>query len=183
MGCARARCNAASSGIRLATATCSHRATVAILLVSPRDRTCSQRPLDLRRKTHESHRLSLCKNRCLRYLLLVMCTHPFAKKALTLHLARSEGHERYFGCNLMHRKVLASSHQHLIAEAPTTPSVNKRGRGEMTKSPITLQELRRRIYVKAKSRVLFIGLFREVLITVLHDAERVISQIEGSRVL
>ena len=48
---------------------------------------------------------------CLRCLLLVMCTHPFAKKALTLHLARSEGHERYFGCNLMHRKVLASSHQ------------------------------------------------------------------------
>ena len=47
-----------------------------------------------------------------------MCTHPFAKKALTLHLTRSEGHERYFGCNLMHRKVLASSHQHLTAEAP-----------------------------------------------------------------
>ena len=56
--------------------------------------------------------------RCLRCLLLVMCTHPSAKKALTLHLARSEGHERYFGCNLMHRKVLASSHQHLMAEAP-----------------------------------------------------------------
>ena len=35
--------------------------------------------------------------RCLRCLLLVMCTHPFAKEALTLHLARSEGHERYFG--------------------------------------------------------------------------------------
>ena len=34
-----------------------------------------------------------------------------------------------------------------------------------------------------RHRVLFIGLFREVLITVLHDAERVISQIEGSRVL
>ena len=51
--------------------------------------------------------------------LLVMCTHPFAKKALTLHLAGSEGHERYFGCNLMHRKVLASSHQHLMAEAPS----------------------------------------------------------------
>ena len=48
-----------------------------------------------------------------------MCTHPFAKEALTLHLlARSEGHERYFGCNLMHRNVLASSHQHLMAEAP-----------------------------------------------------------------
>ena len=47
-----------------------------------------------------------------------MCTHPYAKKALTLHLARSEGHERYLGCNLMHRRVLASSHQHLMAEAP-----------------------------------------------------------------
>ena len=56
---------------------------------------------------------------CLRYLLLVMCAHPFAKEALTLHLARSEGHERYFGCNLMHHKVLASSQQHLMAEAPT----------------------------------------------------------------
>ncbi len=54
----------------------------------------------------------------MRRLLLVMCTHPFAKKALTLHLACSEGHERYFGCNLMHRRVLASSHQHLMAEAP-----------------------------------------------------------------
>ena len=47
-----------------------------------------------------------------------MCTHPFAKEALTLHLARSEGHERYLGCNLIQRKVLASSHQHLMAEAP-----------------------------------------------------------------
>ena len=48
-----------------------------------------------------------------------MCTHPFAKEALTLHLARSEGHERYFGCNLItQRKVLASSHQHLMTEAP-----------------------------------------------------------------
>ena len=56
--------------------------------------------------------------RCLRCLLLMMCTHPFAKKALTLHLVRSEGHERYFGCSLMHRNVLASSHQHLMAEAP-----------------------------------------------------------------
>ena len=55
---------------------------------------------------------------CLRCLLLVMCTHSFEKKALTLHLARSEGHERYFGCNLMQREVLASSHQHLMAEVP-----------------------------------------------------------------
>ena len=60
------------------------------------------------------------RKRCLRCLLLVMCTHPFVKKAFTLHLARSEGHERYFGCNLMHRKALASSHQHLMAEAPLT---------------------------------------------------------------
>ena len=56
--------------------------------------------------------------RVLALFTVVMCTHPFAKKALTLHLARSEGHERYFICNLMHRKVLASSHQHLMAEAP-----------------------------------------------------------------
>ena len=47
-----------------------------------------------------------------------MCTYPFAKKALTLYLARGKGRERYFGCNLMQRKVLASSHQHLMAEAP-----------------------------------------------------------------
>ena len=40
------------------------------------------------------------------------------KKALMLHLARGEGRERYFGCNLMQRKVSASSHQHLMAEAP-----------------------------------------------------------------
>ena len=64
--------------------------------------------------------------RCLRCLLLVMCTHPFAKEALTLHLARSEGHERYFGCNLMHRRVLASSHQHLMAEAPDATGIQGR---------------------------------------------------------
>ena len=56
---------------------------------------------------------------CFCCLLLVMCTYPFAKKALTLYLARGEGRERYFGCNLMQRKVLALSHQHLIAEAPS----------------------------------------------------------------
>ena len=83
----------------------------------------------LLRQPHDSHnevgRRVACSScpkmrteRCLRCLLLVMCTHPFAKKALTPHLARSEGHERYFGCNLMHRKVLASSHQHVMAEAP-----------------------------------------------------------------
>ena len=59
-------------------------------------------------------------NGCLRCLLSAICTHPLAKAALTLHLARSEGHERYFGCNLMQRKVLAPSHQHLMTEAPRT---------------------------------------------------------------
>ena len=57
-------------------------------------------------KTHAPGRFGIIA-RCLRCLLLVMCTHPFAREALTLHLAHSEGHERYFGCNLMHRKVLA----------------------------------------------------------------------------
>ena len=65
--------------------------------------------------------LAESKMRCLRCLLLVMCTHPFAREAFTLHLARSEGHERYFDCNLMHRRVLASSYQHLMAEAPEIP--------------------------------------------------------------
>ena len=40
------------------------------------------------------------------------------KKALTLYLARVEGRERYFGCNLTQRKVSGSSYQHLMAEAP-----------------------------------------------------------------
>ena len=55
---------------------------------------------------------------CFRHQVLVMCMHPFAKEALTLHLARSEGNEHYFGCNLMYYKILASSYQHLMAEAP-----------------------------------------------------------------
>ena len=59
------------------------------------------------------------RSRCLRCLLLVMCTYPFAKKALTLHLERGEGRERYIGCNLMQGKVLASSHQHLMAGRDT----------------------------------------------------------------
>ena len=66
----------------------------------------------------KSERRKPVDTRCLRYLLLVMCAHPFAKEALTLHLARSEGCERYFDCKLMQHKVLASSHQHLMAEAP-----------------------------------------------------------------
>ena len=52
---------------------------------------------------------------CLRCLLLVMCTHPFAKKAFTLHLSRSEGHERYFGCNLT---LIAKSSKHENAKQP-----------------------------------------------------------------
>ncbi len=71
--------------------------------------------------------------RCLRYLLLVMCTHPFAKKGLTLHLAYSEGREPYFGCNLMHRKVLAPFHQHLMAEAPSISKGLSFGTGRGTR--------------------------------------------------
>ena len=72
----------------------------------------------LRTNFSATSRVTRATKRCLRCLLLVMCTHPIAKEVLTLHLARSEGHERYFGCNLMYRKVLVSSHQHLMAEAP-----------------------------------------------------------------
>ena len=52
--------------------------------------------------------------------------HPFAKEALTLHLARSEGNEHYFVCNLMYHKVLTSSHQHLMAEAPKSQQIMNR---------------------------------------------------------
>ena len=58
-----------------------------------------------------------------------MCTYLFAKKAPTLHLARGEGRERYFGCNLMQHKVLASSYQHLMAEAPNPLHANPCGMG------------------------------------------------------
>ena len=68
--------------------------------------------MGIKRKLLNKKTVSPRSVRCLRCLLLVMCTHPFAKEALTLHLARSEGHERYFGCNSMHRKVLASFHTH-----------------------------------------------------------------------
>ena len=75
--------------------------------------------------------MEACACRCLRCLLLVMCTHSFAKEALTLHLARSESHERYFGCNLMHRKLLASFYQHLTAEAPPL-QLSRSARGRIT---------------------------------------------------
>ena len=82
--------------------------------------------------------------RRLRCLLLVMCTYLFAKKALTLHLARGEGRERYFGCNLMQHKVLASSYQHLMAEAPvgsglTTAIANAAEASTVDMKPICLK--------------------------------------------
>ena len=83
------------------------------------------------------HELGHNTIRCLRCLLLVMCMYPFAKKSLTLHLARGEGRELYLGCNLMQRKVLASSHQHLMAEAPDrfpSPGQNRHA-GPSRKSP------------------------------------------------
>ena len=63
------------------------------------------------------------------------------RMAQALHLARSEGHERYLGCNLMHHIVLASSHQHLMAEAPESE-----GRfwisTTVTQRPVVLSRLR-----------------------------------------
>ena len=61
-----------------------------------------------------------------------MCRYPSAKKKLTLYLERGEGRERYFGCNLMQRKVLASSYQHLMAEAPHKS-------GDPFSTPLTVQ--------------------------------------------
>ena len=90
-----------------------------------------------------------------------MCTHPFVKKALTLHLARSEGRERYFGCNLMHRKVLASSHQHLMAEAPLNLLAGVQGDllaiGELVRKGRTLAACRLEV-VESSGRVVAIGL-------------------------
>ena len=72
--------------------------------------------------------LSLVGVWCLRCLLLVMCTYPFAKNALTLHLARGEGRERYFGYNLMQRKVLARRVQkHKRTHDPRARPVPKLG--------------------------------------------------------
>ena len=52
------------------------------------------RPIDRRTVLYSrDRRRPFSFERCLRCLLLVMCTHPFAKEALTLHLARSESQE------------------------------------------------------------------------------------------
>ena len=61
----------------------------------------SQRPFSYWAQTWHSKIDIRDQYRCLRCLLLVMCTYPFAKKALTRHLLCGEGRERYFGCNLM----------------------------------------------------------------------------------
>ena len=66
--------------------------------------------------TPETNRLPLCAVLALFAVGDVYVS--LCKKALTLNLARGEGRERYFGCNLMQHKVLALSHQHLMAEAP-----------------------------------------------------------------
>ena len=60
------------------------------------------------------------------------------KKVLTLHLARGEGRERYFDCNLMQCKVLASFHQHLMAEAPrVSVAISRRHNHTFYLLPIT----------------------------------------------
>ena len=80
---------------------------------------------------------------------------------LTLYLARSEGRERYFGCNLMHRKVLASSHQHLMAEAPLNLLAGVQGDllaiGELVRKGRTLAACRLEV-VEGSDRVVAIGL-------------------------
>jgi RNA-directed DNA polymerase len=61
--------------------------------------------------------------------------------------------------------------------------VNKQGRGEMTKPPITLQELRRRIYVKAKAELSwrFWGLYVHVCKTeTLREAYRLAKENNGA---
>ena len=55
--------------------------------------------------TPETNRLPLCAVLALFAVGDVYVSR--CKKALTLNLARGEGRERYFGCNLMQRKVLA----------------------------------------------------------------------------
>ncbi len=61
--------------------------------------------------------------------------------------------------------------------------VNTRGRGEMTKTPVNLQDLRRRIYVKAKSEPSwrFWGLYVHVCKEeVLHAAYRLAKKNNGA---
>ena len=61
--------------------------------------------------------------------------------------------------------------------------VNKQGRGEMTKSPISLQELRRKIYVKAKAETSwrFWGLYVHVCKTeTLREAYRLAKENNGA---
>ena len=94
-----------SSSPRALTSSCppSPSSSKTLILICP---TCSVRTCVMRAPRFESSRTSALASStssrrwCLRCLLLVMCTHPFAKKAFTLHLARSEGHERYLICNL-----------------------------------------------------------------------------------
>ena len=82
-----------------------------------------------------------------------MCTYPFAKKPLTLHLARGEGRERYFGCNLMQRKVLASSHQHFHGGSTRNSTQNSRStfesRGRFTERRRTASYCRRATFSRA----------------------------------
>ena len=78
------------------------------------------------------------------------------KKALTLHLARGEGREHYFGCNLMQRKVLASSHQYFNGGSTRNSTQNSRStfesRGRFTERGRTASCCRRATFSRASSR-------------------------------
>ena len=100
---------------------------------------------------------------CLRCLLLVMCTYPLAKTALTLYLARGEGCESYFGCNLMQRKVLASSHQHWPC-----PGFVDTNRGATMRLEASMGKRRRRK---------FTGEFKKEAVRLFREGERSIGQV------
>ena len=69
------------------------------------------------------------------------------KKRLRSHLARGEGRERYFGCNLTQRKVLALSHRHFNGGSTRNSTQNSRSAlGTVTNT---------------NSKLLIYGLFQE----------------------
>ncbi len=103
----------------------------------------------------------------MRCLLLVICTYPFAKKALTLHLARGEGRERYFGCDLMQRKVLALSHQHFNGGSTRNSTQNSRSAlGTVTNT---------------NSKLLIYGLFQEGRVLAQDDRYLIAAKYDGSK--
>ena len=72
---------------------------------------------------------------------------PFIINNAAIILARGEGRERYFGCNLMQRKVLALSHQYFNGGSTRNSTQNSRSAlGTVTNT---------------NSKLLIYGLFQE----------------------